>query len=261
MGNDPEDTSIDFRDVRRVPVATVKEFHKLGTSGLYRLEQAVAAELNARHVKPYEPGYQAPDDAGVQQEESAGPTGRLPRERFPHHPLAGQLKRTFALHRELPPPFIKMLNEAAASLQRETAQDLEALRELMDEQRQPAAQPADTQTGLDRAPTRYMAKGRETIDRMRDYTWHVAVASQADWWPTAAKAQDVADVLFATFCRLQAMKYRDRHGLKEGVDPNRDAMAAHFYEQLAAHVETEGKVPDPRSARPDFQPYVRQPYA
>jgi hypothetical protein len=113
-------------------------------------------------------------------------------------------------------------------------------------------------TGINQAPARYTAKGRETIDRMRDYCYWVAGEWFGDRKITGVGALNAANKLFVTHCRLTAMKYRDRLGLKEGVTPERDEKAAWFYEQMAAHVESDGQVPDPRSGRSDFQPYSRQ---
>jgi len=117
-------------------------------------------------------------------------------------------------------------------------------------------------TGYDAAPTRYTAHGRETIDRMRDFCYSTAVQQRRSSPSLPEKyIQGQADLLFATHCTLAAMKYRDRIGRKEGVDPARDARAAQWYTQMARHVLNPDDEPDPRAGRPDFQPYRRQPQA
>lgn len=94
------------------------------------------------------------------------------------------------------------------------------------------AQGRDSATGFDRAPDRYSAKGRETIDRIRD---------------------DLGDEGFIAFCVGNAAKYEDRAGLKGSADE--DMKKARWYRTMAAHVRGEG--PDPRAERPNFVPYAR----
>ena len=77
--------------------------------------------------------------------------------------------------------------------------------------------------GWTKPPDRYSAKGRETIDRIRD---------------------ELGDMAFVGFCRGAALKYRDRLGLKEGATPEQDERKAQFYDQMAAYVM--GCGPDPR---------------
>jgi hypothetical protein len=118
----------------------------------------------------------------------------------------------------------------------------------------PACAPApaaDTPDGFDRAPARYTATGRETIDRMRD----LAHERAAGWYQNAPRAlvEHLADVLFAYHCDATALKYEDRTGLKD--DAEQDRKKARFYRQMAAHARGEG--PDPRSERPGFVPYAR----
>lgn len=112
----------------------------------------------------------------------------------------------------------------------------------------------DTPTGFDRAPDRYTAKGRETIDRQRDSAHFLAVLHY-DGVATPEQENALADLLFVYHCHMCAMKYRDREGLKDDVD--HEQAKAHFYSMMAQHVENPTVVPDPRSNRPDFKPYER----
>lgn len=105
------------------------------------------------------------------------------------------------------------------------------------------------------APERYTAHGRETLDRIRDLAERAGELLAEAWGrPYGAKA--MADDLFMFFCRANALKYEDRAGLK-GPREEDDAKAA-FYRAMIRHVGF-GE-PDPRSARPDFVPYVRKPF-
>ena len=106
---------------------------------------------------------------------------------------------------------------------------------------------ADSTTGFDRAPDRYTALGRETIDRQRDFAHEAARTVGAE------DVNELADMLFAYHCWAQVMKYEDRAGLKG--DPTADRAKAEFYKAMFAHV-LKGS-PDPRSGRPDFTPYQR----
>jgi thymidylate synthase (FAD) len=94
------------------------------------------------------------------------------------------------------------------------------------------AQSRDSAVGSDRAPTRYTAQGRETIDRIRD---------------------SMSDDAFVAFCIGNAMKYEDRAGLKGSADE--DTKKAMWYRQMAAYVV--GGAEDPRAGRPNFVPYSR----
>jgi len=91
----------------------------------------------------------------------------------------------------------------------------------------------DDPTGFERAPDRYSAHGRETIDRIRDA---------------------LGDDGFLAFCRGQSMRYRDRLGLKD--DAQQDLKKAQWYEAMHSHVLGTG--PDPRSTREGFTPYKAQ---
>lgn len=93
----------------------------------------------------------------------------------------------------------------------------------------------DNPTGFAEAPSRYMASGRETIDRIRDA---------------------LGDEGFVQFCTGTAMRYEDRAGLKDGNSLEQDLAKASFYRQMVAHV-LDGRIPDPRFNRPNFVPYVR----
>ncbi len=92
---------------------------------------------------------------------------------------------------------------------------------------------SDSVAGFDRAPDRYSARGRETIDRIRD---------------------TLGDEGFMAFCVGNAMKYEDRAGLKGDAETDREK--ARWYRQMADPVI--GAAVDPRSERPDFQPYRRE---
>lgn len=109
----------------------------------------------------------------------------------------------------------------------------------------------DSATGHDRAPDRYMAHGRETIDRQRDLAHKVARGMVPD---EAVPA--MADVLFVYLCVAQSMRYNDRLGRKG--DPAEDAKKRAFYDAMAEHICF--GTPDPRSDRPGFTPYVCQPF-
>ncbi len=99
--------------------------------------------------------------------------------------------------------------------------------------------PKDSQTGADRAPKRYMATGRETIDRMRD----LARVLFGD--------PGLADMVFAFHCLATSLKYDDRAGLKGDADVDR--AKADWYRRMVDHVVNGGD--DPRSARPGFEPW------
>jgi len=100
----------------------------------------------------------------------------------------------------------------------------------------------DTAVGRDYAPARYSAKGRETIDRIRDR---------------------LGDQSFVAFCEGNGMKYEDRAGLKEGAAYEVDRDKARWYREMADHVTAalcEPPIPghpDPRHNRPGFVPYTR----
>lgn len=110
----------------------------------------------------------------------------------------------------------------------------------------------DSATGFDRAPDRYMATGRETIDRERDQAHDVAEAFLGPG-ATPDEVVHLANTLFSYHCDTVALKYLDRKG-KKGP-PEIDLEKARWYSQMAAHVRGEG-VEDPRSGRPGFVPYV-----
>ena len=99
--------------------------------------------------------------------------------------------------------------------------------------------PKDSRTGADRAPDRYMATGRETIDRMRDLA-HALFGEPG-----------LADAAFAFHCLATAMKYADRTGLKG--DAEVDRAKADWYRRMVDHVVSGGD--DPRSGRPAFEPW------
>lgn len=93
------------------------------------------------------------------------------------------------------------------------------------------------------APERYMTRGRETIDRIRD----VCHASCRDAWD--------AEESFLAWCIGQAIKYADRDGAKG--DRAGDLEKLRFYQDMVKHIAGAG--PDPRSSRPGFVPYAPQP--
>jgi hypothetical protein len=91
----------------------------------------------------------------------------------------------------------------------------------------------DSTTGHDRAPVRYSAHGRETIDRIRDL---------------------LGDEGFVAYCLGNALKYGDRAGLKGSE--SEDRLKAGWYLQMALHVR--GLGPDPRTYRAEgYEHYQR----
>jgi hypothetical protein len=114
----------------------------------------------------------------------------------------------------------------------------------------------DSATGFDRAPDRYSAKGRETVDRMRDEAHSAAIEllNEIGAEPDLdIPVEAIARLMFAYACRTHELKYEDREGLKD--DPEQERKKAKWWRQMAAHVRGEG--PDPRHERPGFVPYVR----
>jgi hypothetical protein len=63
----------------------------------------------------------------------------------------------------------------------------------------------------------------------------------------------IGDAAFYVHCVLTAMKYEDRAGRKG--DAREDNEKAMWYRRMANHLLGFG--PDPRAARPGFQPYTR----
>lgn len=104
----------------------------------------------------------------------------------------------------------------------------------------------DTAHGFDRAPHRYSAHGRETIDRMRDVAGELFERAMLH-------GLEPGDAAFYVHCVLTAMKYEDRAGRKGDAKPDHDK--AIWYRRMANHLLGVG--PDPRASRPDFQPYTR----
>lgn len=96
-----------------------------------------------------------------------------------------------------------------------------------------AAEP-DSIAGIERAPDRYMASGRECIDTIRDA---------------------LGDHGFAAFCWGNYMKYLDRDGAKG--DPAGDRQKAGWYKAMHDSLVYRGCA-DPRTGRPGFVPYQRQ---
>lgn len=110
----------------------------------------------------------------------------------------------------------------------------------------------DSATGHDRAPDRYMAHGRETIDRQRDAAYDMAEALAIP----GVGVEEVAGALFMYLCTMQVLRYHDRLGLKGNAEEDKDK--AKFYLDMIHHLADGG--PDPRSSRPGFTPYQRQPF-
>lgn len=126
----------------------------------------------------------------------------------------------------------------------------------------------DSTIGDDRAPDRYMASGRETIDEVRDVCRHVATI-----WTICKSGTDnhddrkLGDSLFALHCILTAYVYMSRAGRKG--DAKQDHAKAGWYIQMARHVasnnmDEEGlasslkagrNYDDPRASRCDYKPY------
>lgn len=132
---------------------------------------------------------------------------------------------------------------------------------------------ADSPIGDDRAPDRYMASGRETIDEVRDVcdevrdvcrhlstVWLGSLASNGD-------GRKLGDSLFALHCVLTAYVYLSRAGRKG--DAKQDHAKARWYIQMAKHVthdhmDENGRAAsldagrnydDPRASRCDYKPY------
>lgn len=91
--------------------------------------------------------------------------------------------------------------------------------------------------GFDAVPSHYAGE-RETIDIIRD---------------------ELGDDGFEKWCLGNATKYAARAGRKDGTSSEDDANKLRFYVDMALHIESKGSVPDPRTGRPDFKPYVRAP--
>lgn len=89
--------------------------------------------------------------------------------------------------------------------------------------------------GFENKPDRYDVNGREAVDLIRD---------------------DMNRDEFISFCRATAKLYRLRDGKKEGTTPEEDAAKAVWWSMMASHAE--GKGPDPRSTRAEFEPWRRQ---
>jgi len=128
-------------------------------------------------------------------------------------------------------------------------------------------QSRDSVDGTDRAPDRYTKAGRETVDRMRDAAYaaveaHVRkmIGERIDAlpMPDLTLLEGLACEFFAFACETHALKYRDRAGHKGSLED--DLNKGRFYSQMAEHIRSGGKVPDPRHLRADFAPYARQPY-
>lgn len=105
-------------------------------------------------------------------------------------------------------------------------------------------------------PARYAGQARETIDRQRDMFRSAFIRRAMDEAPhtTMADAIRDADFAFATYCRATALKYEDRMGRKDAAPQERGKRD--WYRQMANHVMLPDIVPDPRSERPDFEPYA-----
>lgn len=114
---------------------------------------------------------------------------------------------------------------------------------------------SDDAIGRKVKPKRYAGQDRETIDRQRDLFRTVFVGLAVDEIPGATLEQvyRVADVAFSIHCQATALKYSDRMGRK-GEDVDQERAKRDWYEQMGAHVLV-GTLPDPRSERPDFEPY------
>lgn len=97
------------------------------------------------------------------------------------------------------------------------------------------------ETGFERAPDRYMAGGRETIDQVRDL---------AQWL-----AGPKGDRLFAAFCFFTAFIYCARAGRKGPA--RKDLDKARWFLQMVGHVLLQ--TADPRASRPTYQLYVQKP--
>lgn len=120
-----------------------------------------------------------------------------------------------------------------------------------------APNPTDTPTGWDRAPDRYMASGRETVDRMRDLCRALVRdtldAAGLDSFDPGDLSDALGDAIFAVACDTHALKYCDRRGLKD--DAQVDAQKEAFWVSMAMHIRLDDVYPDPRHQREGFVPY------
>lgn len=132
----------------------------------------------------------------------------------------------------------------------------EAVRQLQDN-----LTPPDSVAGFDRTPTRYSGQERETIDRQRDYSHALATEwlAQYEKDKVALTAEALSDLIFASHCRMNALKYEDREGKKDV--PANETAKANWYMTMAQHVDLPDLVSDPRWQRIDgYQPYIRQTF-
>ena len=125
---------------------------------------------------------------------------------------------------------------------------------------------ADTPVGDDRAPDRYMASGRETIDEVRDVCRYLARLWLGYRYSENDAQDKLGDSLFALHCLLTAYIYRSRAGRKGPAE--QDHAKTDWYVQmtlhtLSTHMDEEGHrlssagrdYSDPRAKRPGFQLY------
>jgi hypothetical protein len=116
---------------------------------------------------------------------------------------------------------------------------------------------SDDAIGRKVKPERYAGQTRETIDRQRDMFRRAFVHRAMAEAPHAtmdAVLRD-ADFAFAVYCRATALKYEDRMGRKDAAP--QELGKRDWYRQMADHVLRPDVVPDPRSERPDFEPYIQ----
>lgn len=122
--------------------------------------------------------------------------------------------------------------------------------------RAPASTSPPPDDGHAVAPARYMQRGRETVDRMRD----LCHARAARWRATDRGLIPLANLLFQVACETHAIKYQDRAGLKEGVPVERDKSAELWWDAMARHAHDPKAYADPRNGRSNFEPYSPQPF-
>jgi len=115
---------------------------------------------------------------------------------------------------------------------------------------------SDDAIGRKVKPQRYAGQARETIDRQRDLFRRAFLSRAMHEAPHTSMDTAIrdADFAFATYCRATSLKYEDRMGRKDAAPQERGKRD--WYRQMADHVLQPDIVPDPRSERPDFQPYA-----
>lgn len=113
----------------------------------------------------------------------------------------------------------------------------------------------ESDNGTASAPDRYMSKGRETVDRMRDL-----VTDEIKYHSWGGRDHLTAAEAWAIVCKAMALKYSDRAGAKGDPDGDAEKKAWWLAMSKSAGSGWRGNPPDPRSERPDFTPYEYDEY-